>query len=77
MLGSDLGDLQRWVRDGLLLALGWTAYNLFLVQRAKKIMRVSNRDGEDFTCLQLQSQEELAKEREKAARLEVRSIGPE
>lgn len=27
------------------LALGWTAYNLILVQKAKKFMRGSNRDG--------------------------------
>lgn len=75
VLGSDLGDLGRWVRDGLGLALGWMAYNLILVLRAKKFMRGSSRHGEDFTCLQLQGQEGLSKERERAARLEARSIG--
>lgn len=75
VLGSDLGDLGRWVRDGLGLALGWTMYNLILVLRTKKLMRDSNRHGEDCTCLQLQSQEGLSKEKERGARLETRSIG--
>lgn len=43
VLGSDLGDLGRWVRDGLGLALGWFTPMIFV--------RSSNRDGEDITHL--------------------------
>ena len=51
--GSDLGELERWVRDGLGLALGCSTDYMIFVQKTKKFMRGSNRDREDIICLQL------------------------
>ena len=44
MLGCDPGKRGRGKRQ-VGTGLRWTTYNLILVQKAKKFMRGSNRDG--------------------------------
>lgn len=51
VLGSDLRELERWVRDGLGLALGWTTHHMIFVQKTKTLMRGSNRDGKTLPAV--------------------------
>lgn len=61
---------KRWVGAGLRV----DHIQLDLGPESKEVHEGFQQGWEDFTCQQLQGQEGLSKGREKAARLEARSI---